>query len=260
VDDAALQAGVERPTVERVEERLIRVIVCAAVRLSQRRMLLHEPFRGRGVDHGDVGIGCDAGDKSTRPLELLADPDDLVVHPAGSAAVRKDAAPAGLRASACRPPMPVLHHPRATRDESPCSLPPLPVIGGPAQRSKDVTRVRLRDQERLLPRAPHPVRTLVERPGPVAHHAVRRGPRVRKREPVLHLVVGVAGGHVESLGELVVVQRRTPVIDAGGDELAGPAVLPDNVGLPCDEFRCLTCLESPPGERILWLEVAVGPP
>jgi hypothetical protein len=80
------------------------------------------------------------------------------------------------------------------------------------------------------------------------------------RESLLHRVIGVSGGHVETSYQLVVGDCRTLVRDTGRDELVRSRVLADDVGLPGDELSGLVCLELPPRHVVLRLHVAVGRP
>ena len=77
------------------------------------------------------------------------------------------------------------------------------------------------------------------------------------RERILHGVVRVPGGHVESPGEVGVVDGRPVVGDAGRHELVVPGVLAGDAGLPGDELGGQLGLEGSPGQVILRLPVAV---
>ena len=79
-------------------------------------------------------------------------------------------------------------------------------------------------------------------------------------ERVLHLVVGVARRDVEPRGQVDVLDAGLLVGDAGGHELRGVDELADDVGLPADELGDELGLEAAPGQVVLRLEVAVGPP
>ena len=197
-------------------------------------------------------------------LELGAQAGELGVRAAGPAAVRQDAAPVGLGAEVQRVPVPVLDHPGPARDERPGGLPPLAVVGGPVvPRHADGLGVGLGDQERLLPGGEHPVGGLVQRPDAGGLPASARGRRACGRaargRPACRST-GCPAATSRRVGQLVVVHRRAGVGDAGGDELLGPGVLADDVGLPADELGGLPGLERPPGDVVLRLGVAVRRP
>ena len=80
------------------------------------------------------------------------------------------------------------------------------------------------------------------------------------RERVLHLVVGVAGRDVQPGRQVDVLDAGLLVGDARGDELRRVDELADDVGLPADEVGDELGLEAAPGQVVLRLEVAVGPP
>lgn len=121
-------------------------------------------------------------------------------------------------------------------------------------------RVGLGDEEWFLAGGEHAVGAEVERPGATRGPVLVAGLAVRQSEGVLHRVVGVAGGDVESLGQRFVVRRGPAVGDAGGDELVRSGVPADDVGLPADEVGGLLGLELPPGMVVLGLQVAVRRP
>jgi hypothetical protein len=256
-----LQAGVEGAAVERFDEALVGAFVGGAVRMRQRRVSLHDPA-GRHVDEQrHVGVRHDPGDEFAGLLELGAEAGDLGVRPAGSPVVRQDPAPVRLGAEVQGVPVPVADHAGAACDECPGGLAPLPVVGGPAVPGEaDVRRVGLGDQERRLFRRVHPVGAEVQRPHPVGGPRLGGGAGVGQGEPVLHDVVRVTGGDVESPADPVVVEGGPVVGEAGGDELLRGRVLPDDPGLPGDELLGLPCLEPPPGQLVLRLRVAVRPP
>ncbi len=263
VQDPHLAAGLEGTAVERVEDAVVGGRVRSAVRLRQRRILLHQPLAGHRVDHRDVGIGLDPGHQRPRGLELDSQPGEFGVHPAGLAAVRQDAAPVRLGAEVQGVPVPVLDHPRTARDEGPGGLPPLAVEGRPVLRSAaDGLGVGLGDEEGLLAGGEDPVGALVQRPhaGGLPPLLVVVGGRVGQREGVLHVVVRVARGDVQGVGDLVVLHRGVVVGEAGGDELVGAGVLAGDAGLPGDELGGLARLERPPGDVVLRLLVVVGLP
>lgn len=263
VDDADLPSGVEGAAVEGVQDAVVGGRVRCAVGGREGRVLLHQPLAGGGVDDRDVGIGFEPRDERPYGLELLPQPGQFGVRAARSAAVRQNAAPVGLRAEAQGLPLPVLDHAGPAADEGPGGLAPLAVVGGAVvPRVADGGGVGLGDQERFLPGGEHPVGGLVQRPDagalPLLLVVVRC--RVGQEQAVLHGVVGVAGGDVEAVGELVVLHGGAGVGDAGGDELPGAGVLADEVGLPADELGALAGLELPPGDVVLGLHVAVGRP
>jgi hypothetical protein len=77
---------------------------------------------------------------------------------------------------------------------------------------------------------------------------------------VLHLVIGIAGRHVQGSAELDVLDAGLLVGDARGHESAAAGDLANNAGLPGDELGDEFGLEAPPGEVVLRLEVALRTP
>ncbi len=263
VDDTDLASGVEGAAVEGVEDAVVGGGVRFAVRGREGRVLLHQPLARGGVDDGDVGVRFETGDERSHGLELGAQPGEFGVRTTGPSAVREDSAPVGLGAEAQGLPLPVLDHAGAAADEGPGGLAPLAVVGGPVVPGHaDGACVGLGDEERFLAGGEHPVGGLVEGPDagglPLLFVGVRGG--VGQEQAVLHVVVRVAGGDVEAVGEFVVLDCRAGVGDAGRDEVLRAGVLADDVGLPADELGALAGLELPPGDVVLGLDVAVRGP
>ena len=160
--------------------------------------------------------------------------------------------------------MPVLDHPSAARHEEPGHLAPLPVVGGLVHRGvPDRAGVGLGHQEGCLLRGVHEVGQVRHGPGSPddpPHRAGRAGQVAGVAEGVLHLVVGIAAGDVQTCAELHVVDAGLFVGDAGGDEPPATGDVADDVGLPADELRDQLGLEATPGQVVLGLEVALRLP
>ncbi len=175
--------------------------------------------------------------------------------------MRKHAAPVGLGAVRQRVPVPVLDHRGTPRDEGEGALGQLAGVWREVEvRPADRLSVRLGHEEPALLGGVEPVR-LSEELGDARRrprrHRVLRPARV---QVVLGGVVRVARGDVERAHDLLVVEGRSRVGEAGGDELAGARVLAHDAGLPRDELGGEIRLEPAPGEVVLGEGVPVRAP